>query len=52
MSEQPWCSTNQFVPSRIKSNMKGVKPNILDYGFEILIDLRTEASMSNVVQEG
>jgi hypothetical protein len=32
--------------------MKGVKPQTLDYGFEILIDLRAEASTSNVVPEG
>jgi hypothetical protein len=31
---------------------KGVKPHILDHGFEILIDPRMEASMSNVVPEG
>jgi hypothetical protein len=35
-----------------QSNMKGVSPHISDYGFEIVIDLRMEASMSNVVQEG
>jgi hypothetical protein len=32
--------------------MKGVKSQISDYGFEILVDLRIEASMSNVVREG
>jgi hypothetical protein len=52
MYEHPWCSANQFVPLRIKSNMKGVKPHNPNYGFEILIDLRTEPSMSNVVQKG
>jgi hypothetical protein len=45
-------STNQFASSQIKSNMKGVKPHISHYDFEMLMDLRIGASMSNVVQEG
>jgi len=49
MYELPWCSASQIVPLRVESNWKGVKAQILDYGFEILIDPRNEASMSNVV---
>jgi hypothetical protein len=45
-------STNQFVSSQIKSNMKGVKPQISHYDFEMWMDLRMGASMSNVVQKG
>jgi hypothetical protein len=52
MFEQSRCSTSQFVPLRIESNLKGVKQQISDYDFEILIELRMEASMLNVVQEG
>jgi len=51
MLEQSRCSTSQFVPLRVKNNLKSVKQLILDYDFELLIDIRKEASMSKVVQQ-
>ena len=45
------CSTSQFVPLRVENNLKSVKQQILDYDFELLIDIRKEASMSKVVQQ-
>ena len=51
MFEQSRCSTSQFVPLRVENNLKGVIQQILDYDFELLIDIRKEASMSKVVQQ-
>ena len=45
-------STSQFVPLRVENNLKSVKQHILDFDFELLIDIRKEASMSKVVQPG
>jgi hypothetical protein len=36
---------------RVKNNLKSVKQHILDYDFELLTDIRKEASMSKVVQQ-
>ena len=41
----------KIVPLRVKNNLKSVKQQILDYDFELLIDIRKEASMSKVVQQ-
>ena len=51
MLEQLRCSTSQFVPLRVENNLKSVKQQISDYDFELLIDIRMEASMSKVVQQ-
>jgi len=51
MLEQSRCSTSQFVPLRVENNLKSVKQQILDYDFELLIDIRKEASMSKLVQQ-
>jgi hypothetical protein len=51
MFEQSRCSTSQFVPLQVENNLKGVKQQILDYDFELLIDIEKEASMSKVVQQ-
>ena len=39
------------MPLRVENNLKSVKQQILDYDFELLIDIRKEASMSKVVQQ-
>ena len=41
--EQLRCSTSQFVPLRVKNNLKSVKQQILGYDFELLINIRKEA---------
>ena len=49
--EQSRCATSQFVPLRVENNLKSVKQQISDYAYELLINIRKEASMSNVVQQ-
>ena len=51
MLERSRCSTIQFVPLLVENNLKSVKQQILDYDFELLIDIRKEDSMSKVVQQ-
>ena len=51
MLEQSRCSTSQFVPLQVENNTKRVKQKILDFDFELLIDIRKEASMSKVVPQ-
>ena len=40
MLEQSRCSIGQFVLLRVKNNLKSVKQQILDFDFELLIDIR------------
>ena len=42
---------SQLVPLQIGSNLKGVKQQISDFAYELLIDSIKEASVSNVVQQ-
>ena len=51
MFEQSRYSTSQIVPLRVENNLKSVKQWVLDYDFELLIDIREVASMSKVVQQ-
>ena len=39
------------MPLWVENILKSVKQQILDYAYELLIDIRKEASMSNVVQQ-
>ena len=52
MFEQSMYSTSQIVPLRVENNLKSVKQQILDFDFELLIDIRKEASMPKVVKPG
>ena len=50
--EQSRCSTSQLVPLQVKNRLEGCQT--VDFwimGFEILIGLRMEASMTNVVRK-
>ena len=40
-----------IMPLRVGNKLKSAKQQILDYDYELLIDIRKEASMSNVVQQ-
>jgi len=40
-----------IMPLRVKNNLKSVKQQISAFDFEMLIDIRKEASMSKVVQQ-
>jgi len=51
MLEQSRCSTSQFVPLRVENNLKNAKQHISNFAYELLIDIRNEASMTNVVQQ-
>ena len=51
MFEQSRYSTSQIVPLRVENNLKSVKQQVSDYDYELLIDIRKEASMSKVVQQ-
>ena len=40
------------MPWRVENNLKSVKQQISDFAYELLIDIRKEASMLKVVQPG
>jgi hypothetical protein len=40
------------MPLWVENNLKSVKQQILDYDIELSSDIRKEASMSKVVQQG
>jgi hypothetical protein len=52
MREQSRCSTSQLCHYELKAFGKVSNHIFLDYGFEVLIGIRMEASMSNIDQEG
>jgi hypothetical protein len=45
------CLSSQCMPLRVKNNLKSVKQQISYYDFEWWIDIRKEASMSEVVKQ-
>ena len=40
-----------IMPLRVENNLKSVKQHISNFAYELLIDIRKEASMTNVVQQ-
>ena len=51
MLEQSRCSTSQFVPLRLESNLKSAKQQISDFNVELCMDISKEASMSKEIQQ-